>query len=37
MYLLASSNPAGSQMTFIFPVLLFAAVALWAFFQFSRR
>jgi hypothetical protein len=37
MNLLASSNPTGSEMTFIFPILLFAAVALWAFFQYSRR
>lgn len=37
MYVLASSNPTGSQMTFVFPIVLFASVALWAFFQYSRR
>ncbi|MDT4939583.1 MAG: hypothetical protein QOG80_3254 [Pseudonocardiales bacterium] len=37
MHLLASSNPTGSEMTFVFPIVLFAGVALWAFFQYSRR
>ena len=37
MIVLASANPAGSVMTFAFPVTLFVCVVVWAIFQFSRR
>ena len=37
MIVLADANPAASVMTFAFPVLMFAGIVLWAFFQYSRR
>lgn len=37
MLVLAASNPSGSVMTYVFPVVLFLAVAAWSFFQYSRR
>jgi hypothetical protein len=37
MLVLAAGNPTGSVMTFAFPVILFAGIVLWAFFQYSRR
>ncbi len=37
MIVLAEANPAASVMTFAFPVLMFAGIVLWAFFQYSRR
>jgi hypothetical protein len=37
MLVLAAANPAGSDLTFIFPVVLFACVTIWAIFQYSRR
>ena len=37
MLVLASANPTGSEMTFVFPIVLFVSVVLWAFFQYSRR
>jgi hypothetical protein len=37
MNVLATANPAGNVMTFVFPVLLFVGVVVWGFFQRSRR
>jgi len=37
MLVLAASNPAGSDMTYIFPVVMFVCIVVWAIFQYSRR
>lgn len=37
MLVLAAANPTGNVMTYVFPVVLFLAVAAWSFFQYSRR
>jgi len=34
---LIAAAPAGNVLTFVFPVGLFVGIALWAFFQRSRR
>lgn len=37
MNILATATPAGNVMTFAFPVALFVGVAIWGYFQRSRR
>lgn len=37
MNVLASANPTGDVMTWVFPVVLFVGVMIWGFFQRSRR